>query len=328
MAAVRQAIRGVAWERMCPLRPLQAQNRARGASTAGSRLPTLKRLIQEKPIVRAIEVHSGFSALVVDAAVAQRRGEQVTFDCLWSSSLTSSAIKGKPDIETVTTSERMRIVDDVLEVSTKPVLYDGDTGGPKEIFAFTVRKLERLGVSGVVIEDKRGLKQNSLFGTEREQILEDVDIFCEKIRRGKAAQMTDEFMIFARLEALIAGYGEEECLQRGRAYVTKGQADGIMIHSKEKHGKDIFSFMQRWRAEFPDVPVIAVPTTYDHVTEEELQEAGMNVCIYANQLLRASYMAMLETAKKILEAGRAKEVEQQILPTKQMISLIDDNTQK
>eukprot|EP00439_Symbiodinium_sp_Y106_P081630 s279_g20.t1 len=271
----------------------------RSVTTAAARLPMLRAMVQEKRIVRVIEVHSGFSALVVDAACASRDGREVTFDCLWSSSLTSSAIKGKPDIETVTTSERLHIVDDVLEVSDKPILYDGDTGGAKEIFAFTVRKLERLGVSGVVIEDKCGLKQNSLFGTDRVQTLEDgplvrtedVDVFCDKIRTGKDAQVTRHFMIFARLEALIAGLGEEECLQRARAYVTKGGADGIMIHSKEKEGADIFSFMKRWRQEFPDVPVIAVPTTYNH-------------------------------------AGRAKEVDSQILPTKKMISLIDDNTEK
>ncbi|CAE7863928.1 PEPM [Symbiodinium microadriaticum] len=300
----------------------------RSVTTAAARLPMLRAMVQEKRIVRVIEVHSGFSALVVDAASASRDGREVTFDCLWSSSLTSSAIKGKPDIETVTTSERLHIVDDVLEVSDKPILYDGDTGGAKEIFAFTVRKLERLGVSGVVIEDKCGLKQNSLFGTDRVQTLEDVDVFCDKIRTGKDAQVTSHFMIFARLEALIAGLGEEECLQRARAYVTKGGADGIMIHSKEKEGTDIFSFMKRWRQEFPDVPVIAVPTTYNHVTEDELQEAGINICIYANQLLRASYNAMLDTATKILQAGRAKEVDSQILPTKKMISLIDDNTEK
>mmetsp|Transcript_42014 Transcript_42014/g.78044 ORF Transcript_42014/g.78044 Transcript_42014/m.78044 type:complete len:327 (+) Transcript_42014:108-1088(+) len=312
-------------------RPLAAGiSQVRWATTAAARLPALRKMLQEdKRILRVIEVHSGFSALVVDAARAARPGgQEVAFDCLWSSSLTSSAIKGKPDIETVTTSERLQIVDDVLEVSDKPVLYDGDTGGAKEIFSFTVRKLERLGVSGVVIEDKCGLKQNSLFGTDRVQTLEDVDVFCEKIRAGKEAQVTPHFMIFARLEALIAGLGEEECLRRARAYVKQGGADGIMIHSKEKEGADIFSFMKHWRQEFPDVPVIAVPTTYNHVTEEELQAAGVSICIYANQLLRASYNAMLDTATKILEAGRAKEVDGQILPTKKMISLIDDNTEK
>lgn len=299
----------------------------RAGTTAARRLPALKAMLAEKRLVRTIEFHSGFSALVVDKARGKRPdGSEVGFDCLWSSSLTSSAIKGKPDIETVTTSERVQIVEDALEASDKPMIYDGDTGGEKEIFRFTVRTLERLGVSAVVIEDKRGLKQNSLFGTERAQQLEDVDVFSQKIKTGKEAQVTDDFMIFARLEALIAGLGEEEALRRARAYVTEGGADGIMIHSKEKHGDDILSFMKRWRAEFPDVPVIAVPTTYNHITEAELQAAGVNICIYANQLLRASYMAMLDTATKILEAGRSKEVDGQILPTKKMITLIDDNT--
>lgn len=315
-----------AWatRRQLPCGQLQA---LRAATTAAQRLPELKAMLAKKRLVRVIEVHSGFCALVVDSARGRRQdGTEVGFDCLWSSSLTSSAIKGKPDIETVTTSERIQIVDDALEASDKPMIYDGDTGGEKEIFRFTVRKLERLGVSAVVIEDKCGLKQNSLFGTERAQVLEDVDVFSKKIKAGKEAQVTSDFMIFARLEALIAGLGEEEALKRARAYVKEGGADGIMIHSKEKHGDDILSLLKRFRAEFPDVPVIAVPTTYNHITEAELEAAGVNICIYANQLLRASYMAMLDTATKILEAGRSKEVDAQILPTKQMITLIDDNT--
>lgn len=317
-----------AW-RAKPLGARAALQAVRPATTVAQRLPALRALLEEKRILRVIEVHSGFSALVVDSVSGRRAdGSEAKFDCLWSSSLTSSSIKGKPDIETVTTSERVQIVDDVLEVSDKPMIYDGDTGGEKEIFRFTVRTLERLGVSAVVIEDKRGLKQNSLFGTEREQQLEDVDVFSQKIKAGKEAQVTSDFMIFARLESLIAGLGEEECLRRARAYVREGGADGVMIHSKEKHGDDILSFMKRWRAEFPDVPVIAVPTTYNHITEAELEAAGVNICIYANQLLRASYLAMRDTATKILEAGRSKEVDGQILPTKQMIALIDDGTGK
>merc|ERR1712190_50687 len=275
------------------------------------------------------EVHSGFSALVVDRARGKREdGSEASFDMLWSSSLTSSAIKGKPDIETVDTTERVQIVSDVLEVSDKPVLYDGDTGGEKEVFRFTVKRLERLGVSAIVIEDKRGLKQNSLFGTDRKQQLEDIDTFCEKIRAGKQAQVTADFMIFARLEALIAGLGEDEFFKRARAFVHQGGADGIMIHSKEKDGAEIFSMLKRWRAEEPNVPVIVVPTTYNQFTEAELHAAGADICIYANQLMRASYLAMLDTANKILVAGRSKEVDGQILPTKQMITLIDDNSGK
>lgn len=291
----------------------------------GQRLPRLRAMLAQGSLVRTIEVHSGFSALVVQqAAAAGPDGKPATFDMLWSSSLTSSSIKGKPDIETVTTSQRCDIVQDVMEVSDKPMIYDGDTGGEAEIFRFTVRTLERLGVSAVVIEDKRGLKQNSLFGTERRQQLEDIDVFAAKLRAGKEAQLTQEFMIFARLEALIAGLGEEEALTRARAYVTQGGCDGIMIHSKQKEPDEVLSFLKRWKAEFPAVPVIAVPTTYCSITEAELQAAGVNIVIYANQLLRASYLAMLDTANQILANGRSKEVDGNILSAKEIISLIGD----
>lgn len=295
----------------------------------GERLSKLRSLLKEGRVIRTMEVHSGFSALIVEKAAAQRAdGTQATFDMLWSSSLTSSSIKGKPDIETVTTSERCQIVQDVLEVSNKPMIYDGDTGGEKEVFRFTVRTLERLGVSACIIEDKRGLKQNSLFGTDRAQQLEDIPTFCAKLKAGKEAQLTKDFMIFARIEALIAGLGEEEALKRGRAYINEGGCDGIMIHSKEKKPDEVLSFLKKWRAEFPNVPVVAVPTTYNTITEDELQAAGVNIVIHANQLLRASYLAMVDTANKILEAGRSKEVDSQILATKEMISLIDDGAPK
>mmetsp|Transcript_67232 Transcript_67232/g.197343 ORF Transcript_67232/g.197343 Transcript_67232/m.197343 type:complete len:340 (-) Transcript_67232:315-1334(-) len=304
----------------------QARHAATGI-TPGERLSGLRKMLAAGKLVRIIEAHSGFSALIVDKAEATRPdGSKATFDMLWSSSLTSSSMKGKPDIEVVDTGERCSIVQDVLEVSNKPVLYDGDTGGEKEIFRWTVQRLERLGVSGVVIEDKAGLKQNSLFGTERAQQLEDIDVFCQKLKMGKEAQVTKDFMIFARIEALIAGLGEEEALKRARAYVKEGCCDGIMIHSKEKDPHQILSFMKKYRAEAPDVPVIVVPTTYNAITEDELQAAGINICIYANQLIRASYNAMLDTAEKILAAGRSKEVDGQILATKKMITLIDDNT--
>jgi len=289
----------------------------------------LRSMLKRGEIVRVMEAHSGFSALIVEKAAATGPdGKPATFDMLWSSSLTSSAIKGKPDIETVTTSERCEIVQDVLEASNKPMIYDGDTGGEAEIFKFTVRTLERLGVSAVVIEDKCGLKQNSLFGTERPQQLEDIDVFAAKLKAGKSAQLTKEFMIFARLEALIANLGEEEALKRARAYVTKGGCDGIMIHSKKKEPDEVLSFLKTWTAEFPDVPVISVPTTYNSLTEAELHAAGVSIVIHANQMLRASYLAMLDTANKILASGRSKEVDAQILSTKEMITLIDDGAPK
>lgn len=291
---------------------------------SGDRLAGLRKLLSSGRLVRTMEVHSGLSALVAERARGVRPdGSEARVDLLWSSSLTTSAIKGKPDIEAVDVTERVNVVSDILEVADLPVIYDADTGGEKEVFRFTVRRLERLGVSGCVIEDKRGLKQNSLFGTERAQQLEDVNVFCEKLRAGKQAQVTDDFMIFARLEALIAGLGEEEALRRARAYVHEGGADGILIHSKEKDPSEILSFMKRYRAEEPNIPVIAVPTTYNVITEAELEAAGVNVCIYANHLARAAYMAMMDTANQILSNGSSKVVDDKILPVKELILLLE-----
>ena len=297
--------------------------------TATARLDSLKELMdrrrEEGKVVRVMEVHSGLSALVVEKAQGAN-GEG--FDATWSSSLTSSAVKAKPDIETVDTTARIGIVEEVLEVSTKPMIYDGDTGGHPEVFHFTVRTLERLGVSAVIIEDKTGLKQNSLFGTERKQQLEDIDLFCDKIRAGKAAQVTDNFMVIARMESLIAGWGEDEAMMRAVKCLEAG-ADGIMIHSKEKDPAEVLSFLERYHAEVPadkQKPIIAVPTTYNVLTEAQLAEAGATVCIYANHLLRAAYPAMMDVAESILTHSRSKEVDDQIMGVKPIITLIDDNT--
>lgn len=269
-----------------------------------------------------MEVHSGLSALIAEK-VRGENGE--AFDAVWSSSLTSSSIKGKPDIETVDTTARIGIVEDVLEVCSLPMVYDGDTGGLPEVFHFTVRSLERLGVSACIIEDKTGLKQNSLFGTDRKQQLEDIDTFCAKIKAGKAAQVTKEFMVVARMESLIAGYGEEEALNRAKACIEAG-VDAIMIHSKEKDPAEVLSFLEAYN-KFPNkVPVVAVPTTYNSITESELARAGVSIVIHANQLLRASYPPMLEVAQSILTHGRSKEADAKLMSVKQILTLIDDNT--
>ena len=275
-------------------------------------------------VVRVLEVHSGLCGLIAETA---RGPNGEAFDATWSSSLTSSAIKGKPDIETVDTSARIGQVEDVLEVSTKPMIYDGDTGGLPEIFHFTVRSLERLGVSCCIIEDKTGLKQNSLFGTDRKQELEDIDSFCAKIRAGKAAQVTDDFMVVARMESLIAGHGEDEAIMRATKAVEAG-ADGVMIHSKEKAPDEVLSFLERYNRELGSdrKPVVAVPTTYNAITEKELADAGVAVCIYANHLLRASYPSMLSVAESILANGRSLEADAQVMPVKNILTLIDDNT--
>jgi len=259
-----------------------------------------------------------FSGLFGDGA---HSGEIVQVECCER----DANSKGKPDIETVTTSERLQLVQDSLDVSTKPLIYDGDTGGHPEIFHFTVRALENLGVSACIIEDKTGLKQNSLFGTERKQELESIPAFCDKIRAGQAAKVTKEFMIIARLEALIAGWGEEEALKRAEAFIDAG-ADAIMIHSKDKSPDEILSFLRAYAKFEKKVPVVTVPTTYNSITEAELIAEGSSIIIYANHLLRAAYPAMLGVAESILVNARSAEADATLMPVKQIITLIDDNT--
>lgn len=272
--------------------------------------------------IRVLEAHSGLCGVIASRA-SGANGEK--FDAVWSSSLTSSLIKGKPDIEAVDTTARIGIVEDILEVTDLPMIYDGDTGGNAEVFRFTVRSLERLGVSAVVIEDKAGLKQNSLFGTDRKQQLEDIDVFCEKIAAGKEASQHPDFMVCARMESLIAGYGEEEALMRAERAIAAG-ADAVMIHSKEKSPEEVFSFLEKYNQFEKKVPIIAVPTTYNSVTEEELGQKGAGIVIHANHLLRAAYPVMMNTAESILTHNRSEEIDSEIMGVKPIITLIDEHT--
>ena len=290
-------------------------------TTPEIRMKTLRRLIEAKPIVRIMEAHSGLSGLIIENLEVQKDDGVHRYDGMWSSSLTDSTSKGKPDIEAVDLTTRLQGLTDILECTTKPIIYDGDTGGKTEHFVFTVRTLERNGVSAIIIEDKVGLKKNSLFGTEAKQELADVEDFCHKISEGKKAQVTKDFMIIARLEALIAGHSVDEALERAFAYVKAG-ADGVMIHSKEKHGNDIKEFCERFRKEYEKVPIVLVPTTYNQFTEKELASWGANIIIYANHMLRASYPAMLKAAQTILEAERSLEVNDMCLSIKQILELI------
>ena len=290
-------------------------------TTPEIRMKTLRRLIEAKPIVRIMEAHSGLSGLIIENLEVQKDDGVHRYDGMWSSSLTDSTSKGKPDIEAVALTTRLQGLTDILECTTKPIIFDGDTGGKTEHFVFTVRTLERNGVSAIIIEDKVGLKKNSLFGTEAKQELADVEDFCHKISEGKKAQVTKDFMIIARLESLIAGHSVDEALERAFAYVKAG-ADGVMIHSKEKHGNDIKEFCERFRKEYEKVPIVLVPTTYNQFTEKELASWGANIIIYANHMLRASYPAMLKAAQTILEAERSLEVNDMCLSIKQILELI------
>jgi phosphoenolpyruvate phosphomutase len=296
--------------------------------TPQARLASLRRLISAKPVVRILESHNGLTGLIAEHTSVDVNGQHREFDGMWASSLTDSTSKGKPDIEAVDLTTRLHDLNDTLEVTTKPVIFDGDTGGKVEHFVFTVRTLERLGISAVIIEDKVGLKQNSLFGTDAVQTQDTIEGFCHKIQEGKNAQITNDFMVIARIESLIAGKSVEDALERAFAYVAAG-ADGVMIHSKNKDGIDIKEFCQRFREKDPHTPIIAVPTTYNQFTEEELAEWGINVVIYANHMLRSAYPAMVKCAESILTHSRSLEAsDQYCMPIKQILNLIPGTKKK
>jgi len=290
--------------------------------TPQARLASLHRLISAKPIVRIIESHNGLTGLIAEHTSVDVNGQHREFDGMWASSLTDSTSKGKPDIEAVDLTTRLHDLNDTLEVTTKPVIFDGDTGGKVEHFVYTVRTLERLGISAVIIEDKVGLKQNSLFGTDAVQTQDTIEGFCAKIKAGKNAQITEDFMIIARIESLIAGKPVEDALERAFAYVAAG-ADAIMIHSKNKDGMDIKEFCQRFRKKDTHTPIVAVPTTYNQFTEDEFAEWGINVVIYANHMLRSAYPAMVNCAMSILEHKRSLEASNDYcMPIKEILTLI------
>ena len=283
----------------------------------------LRQLIRMCPVVKTLEAHSGLTGLIAEKTVVQQPdGTLDQFDAMWVSSLCDSTAKGKPDIELVDMSSRLRTIDDIMEVTTKPIILDGDTGGLTEHFVYNVRTLERIGVSAVIIEDKTGLKKNSLFGTEVAQTQDTVESFCAKIAAGKDAQRTEDFMIIARCESLILERGMDDALARCRAYVKAG-ADGIMIPSRRKDPAEILEFCDRFRAEDPQTPLVVVPTSFNAITEAELAAHGVNVVIYANQLTRAAFPAMQSVAEDLLRHHRALEVDARLMPFKKIITLID-----
>ena len=283
----------------------------------------LRQLIEIRPIVKALEVHSGLTGLIAEKTIVEHDGELDQFDAMWISSLCDSTAKGKPDIELVDMTSRFRTIDDVTEVTTKPIIFDGDTGGLTEHFVYTVRTLEKMGVSAIIIEDKTGLKKNSLFGTEVVQTQDSIEHFSEKIAAGKRAQKTKEFMIIARIESLILERGMDDALERAFAFVKAG-ADGIMIHSRRPEPDEIFEFVEKFRAQDSVTPLVVVPTSFNQVTEEEFKARGVNLVIYANQLTRTGFPAMQNAARTILEHHRAKECDAMCMPFKEIINLIPE----
>ncbi len=290
--------------------------------TCDVRRASLRSLLRKKKCLRILETHSPLSALLAEQArVDLGDGSSVEFDGFWSSSLTDSTLMGKPDIEILDISSRLAHINAIFEVTTKPLVMDGDTGGKPEHFVFHVRSMERLGVSAVIIEDKTGLKKNSLLGNEVEQHQESIPEFCSKISMGKAAQVTRDFMVIARIESLILDAGLADALVRASAYVDAG-ADGVMIHSRRKQAVEVVEFARQFRGTHPSVPLVCVPTSYATAHFSELEAAGFNVVIYANHLLRASYLAMRSVAYDILRFGRTAEVEDRCLSITEILELI------
>lgn len=301
---------------------LDAAHRAE-ASMPDVRRGRLRKLINMKGLVTAMEAHSGITGLIVEKTKVLQDGKTYQFDAMWVSSLCDSTAKGKPDIELVDMTSRFRTIDDIMEVTTKPIIFDGDTGGLTEHFVYTVRSLERMGVSMVIIEDKTGLKKNSLFGTEVKQTQDSIENFCEKIKAGKHAQKTKEFMICARIESLILEQGMDDALARAFAFSEAG-ADAIMIHSRKKDPTEIFEFVAKFREKNSTTPIVVVPTSFNIVTEQEFKERGVNVVIYANQLTRTGFPAMQNAARTILENHRAKECDDKCMSIKDIITLIPE----
>ena len=281
----------------------------------------LKELLNSKKIVRVMEVSNGLSGLIVENTKVCNK----EYDAMWLSSLCDSTLKGKPDNEVVDFSSRVKTIEEIFEVTTKPLIVDGDTGGKTEHFVYNVKTLERLGVSAIIIEDKKGLKQNSLLGDSTVQILEDKEVFANKIKQGKKVLQTDDFMIIARIESFIIGNDLSDALDRACCYVESG-ADGIMIHSYKNDGKEIIEFLKCFREKYPNIPIVLVPTTYSSYTETELYNNGANIIIYANHLLRSAYKNMVNVAKKILKDERSLEAsEEYCVSMKEILGLIGDD---
>ena len=290
-------------------------------TTPSIRIKQLRRLLRSKKVVRILEAHNGLTGLIVENTYIDTDNKREEFDGMWESSLTDSVSKGKPDIGTVDFTSRLATIDQILEVTTKPMIVDGDNGGLPEHFTFFVKNLERLGVSAVIIEDKIGLKKNSLFGTDVKQNQDSIENFAYKIKIGKKSQVTEDFMIIARIESLILGQGQDDAIKRAKAYINAG-ADGIMIHSKDTKPDEILEFCENYKKLDTDIPLVVVPSTYGTITEKQLSDAGVSVIIYANQLLRSAYPSMKNVAETILRSQNASSVDNDCMNIKDILTLI------
>ena len=289
--------------------------------TPQNRVSKLRRLLNVKKIVRILETHNSLTGLIVENLNHIKSSNINEFDGMWSSSLTDSLTKGKPDNQSVDYSTRILGLNYIMDVTSKPLIFDADNGGRIEHISYLVKTLERIGVSAMIIEDKIGEKQNSLFIDQSRTKQDNISSFCNKLKKAKNSKISDDFFIVARIESFILKKGLKDALKRGVKYVDAG-ADAILIHSKEKNPREIFDFSKKFKKLRPDCPLIAVPSTYSKVKEIELIKNGFQIVIYANHMLRAAYPAMMNVAKKILKNERSFEVEKKITPIREIINLI------
>jgi len=289
-----------------------------------NRVSRLKRLINSNDIVRILESHNSLTGLIIENISVIKKNKKNEFDGMWSSSLTDSATKGKPDNSSVDFSTRLSSLNNMMEVTSKLLVFDADNGGQLEHLPFLVRSLERLGASAVIMEDKIGLKKNSLFKNQSDTKQDKPELFAKKIKQICKSRKNNDFMVIARIESFIVGKGLKDALKRAEVY-SKAGADAILIHSKEKTPAEIFSFAREFKKSKNFIPLVSVPSTYSKVYEKDLIRNGFKLVIYANQLLRAAYPAMQFTARKILENSRAFEIEKKIIPIKEIINLIKND---
>jgi phosphoenolpyruvate phosphomutase len=286
-----------------------------------NRVSRLKRLISSQKIVRILESHNSLTGLIIENLQIKNKNKIIEFDGMWSSSLTDSATKGLPDNSSLSFSSRITSLNDIMDVTTKPVVFDADNGGQIEHLPYLIRSLERSGVSAIIIEDKVGLKKNSLFKNQSDTKQDKPHLFAKKIKKISNSRQSQDFMVIARIESFIVGKGLKDAINRAEIY-SKAGADAILIHSKEKTPAEIFSFARKFKKSKNFIPLVSVPSTYSKVYEKDLIKNGFKLVIYANQLLRSAYPAMQNTAKTILKNSRAFEADKKIIPIKEIINLI------
>jgi len=293
-------------------------------SLAQNRVSRLKRLIKSKDIVRILESHNSLTGLIIEKINVVKNKKNYEFDGMWSSSLTDSATKGLPDNSSLSFSARISSLNDIMDVTTKPLVFDADNGGQIEHLPFLVKSLERSGASAIIMEDKVGLKKNSLFKNQSDTKQDKPQLFAKKIQKICSSRQSQDFMVIARIESFILGKGLKDALNRAEIY-SKAGADAILIHSKEKTPREIFSFSKEFKKSKNFIPLVSVPSTYSIVHEKDLIKNGFKLVIYANQLLRSAYPAMQNTAKTILKNRRAFEADKKIIPIKEIINLIKND---